>query len=205
MTKAEAGKLGYLKAKETIQQKAKDNRENYEKNPKLCKYCEKPLDYDKRRNNFCNHSCSASFNNQGVQRQGLDKVECICEYCGKYIGNFPQSNIKKYCYAKCWGLSKREITKEKIIRGECSHNKTLKRYLVEERGDKCEICGIREWKGKPLVKILDHIDGNSENNFPENLRLVCSNCDSQLETYKIKNKGKGRYKRKQRYKEGKSY
>ena len=45
---------------------------------------------------------------------------------------------------------------------------------------------------------MDHIDGNSENNRLDNLRLICSNCDMQLPTYKAKNKGKGR---KDRYKD----
>lgn len=38
--------------------------------------------------------------------------------------------------------------------------------------------------GKPLVLILDHKNGVNNDNRLENLRFVCSNCDSQLETYK---------------------
>ena len=59
--------------------------------------------------------------------------------------------------------------------------------------------------GKPIGLILDHIDGNSDNNSPNNLQLVCGNCDMQLPTYKGKNLGKGRYYRRIRYAEGKSY
>ncbi len=55
------------------------------------------------------------------------------------------------------------------------------------------------------MMILDHIDGNSENRFIDNFRLVCSNCDSQLDTYKSKNKGSGRHYRRERYKNGQSY
>lgn len=33
-----------------------------------------------------------------------------------------------------------------------------------------------------------HIDGDASNNFRDNLRLVCPNCDSQLDTYKSRNK-----------------
>lgn len=40
----------------------------YEENPKLCKCCDKPLHYDKRKSTFCNSSCSATFNNKGVNR-----------------------------------------------------------------------------------------------------------------------------------------
>jgi len=40
--------------------------------------------------------------------------------------------------------------------------------------------------------ILDHIDGNASHNTRDNLRCVCPNCDSQLDTYKSKNKNGSR-------------
>ena len=58
---------------------------------------------------------------------------------------------------------------------------------------------------KKIVFELEHKDGNSENNQPENLCLICPNCHSQTDTYKNRNKGNGRFKRRQRYAEGKSY
>jgi hypothetical protein len=61
------------------------------------------------------------------------------------------------------------------------------------------------WEGKLLGTILDHIDGNPSNNNRDNVRLICPNCDSQLPTYKGRNRGNGRYERRKRYQEGKSY
>ena len=52
---------------------------------------------------------------------------------------------------------------------------------------------------------MEHLDGNSENNNLDNLSLLCCNCHAQTDTYKVKNLGKGRFSRRQRYKEGKSY
>lgn len=56
-----------------------------------------------------------------------------------------------------------------------------------------------------LIFVLDHIDGDASNNLRVNLRLVCPNCDSQLPTYKNRNRGNGRAWRRQRYADGKSY
>lgn len=53
--------------------------------------------------------------------------------------------------------------------------------------------------------MLDHIDGDATNNHRDNLRMVCSNCDSQLPTFKSRNRGNGRHFRRERYAEGKSY
>lgn len=44
--------------------------------------------------------------------------------------------------------------------------------------------------------ILDHIDGDASRNDRDNLRLICPNCDSQLPTYKSRNKNSARTFRK---------
>jgi len=67
----------------------------------------------------------------------------------------------------------------------------LKRRLLRESlvVEICEVCGLEpEWNGKRLVLRLDHINGDSEDDRIENLRLVCPNCDSQLPTFCGRNK-----------------
>ena len=62
----------------------------------------------------------------------------------------------------------------------------LQNDLIEYR---CNVCNIEPvWHGKPMPLILDHINGVNNDNRLENLRFVCSNCDSQLDTYKSKNR-----------------
>jgi len=78
----------------------------------------------------------------------------------------------------------------------------LKKYLVETRGEHCEECNVgNSYNGKPLTLTVDHVDGDSDNNFPNNLRLLCPNCHSQTDTFKGRNKknsARSRYQRKYR-------
>jgi hypothetical protein len=46
------------------------------------------------------------------------------------------------------------------------------------------------WNDKSLKLILDHRNGVNTDDRPENLRLVCPNCDSQSETRGGKNRGR---------------
>jgi Zn finger protein HypA/HybF involved in hydrogenase expression len=73
----------------------------------------------------------------------------------------------------------------------------VRRYLWEIHDNQCSRCG---WNtpnpvtGKPILEV-EHLDGNSENNKPENLDLICPNCHSLTPTYKALNKGNGNQKR----------
>jgi hypothetical protein len=67
----------------------------------------------------------------------------------------------------------------------------LKKRILEHKliAYICSCCGIEPfWNGNPMPLILDHINGVNNDNRIENLRFVCSNCDTQLDTYKSKNK-----------------
>lgn len=61
----------------------------------------------------------------------------------------------------------------------------LKERLVEEglKEDRCEICGITEWLGKPLSMALHHLNGDGKDNRLENLQFLCPNCHAQTDTY----------------------
>lgn len=78
----------------------------------------------------------------------------------------------------------------------------FREYILNEQNGRCAICGLLPtWNKKPLSFILDHIDGDASNSARENVRLICPNCDSQLDTYKSKNKHSARSGRKEYLKE----
>ncbi len=68
----------------------------------------------------------------------------------------------------------------------------LKLRLIQEgiKDNKCESCGIKEWRNKPLSMELHHKDGDRCNHLLENLLLLCPNCHSQTETFRAKNRKK---------------
>lgn len=71
----------------------------------------------------------------------------------------------------------------------CLKKRILADSLLEH---KCALCGLGpEWHGKEMPLILDHINGINNDNRLENLRFVCSNCDSTLPTYKSRNRNTG--------------
>jgi Zn finger protein HypA/HybF involved in hydrogenase expression len=76
----------------------------------------------------------------------------------------------------------------------------IKRYLIEKCNEKCSECGWNkrnETSGKIPLEV-DHIDGNSENNLEENLRLLCPNCHALTPHFRNLNKGNGRAWRKEK-------
>lgn len=152
---------------------------------------------------FCSSSCSAIFNNKN--RKKRKNVYCKCSYCGADV----TKKNNKYCNSNCFSSHLSQITLNNFISGNCDripNTAKVYEFLLRRQNGVCQICHILpEWNGLPLKFIRDHIDGNSSNNHPDNIRLICHNCDSQLDTYKARNYGNGRHSRRQRYSEGKSY
>jgi hypothetical protein len=170
---------------------------------KVCPVCQGDVG---KRKKFCSLSCAVSFNNRGVVRRGKPK---FCVVCGKkterhnarFCGGECHVEWKYNQYIKEWlnGTKDGGICKGEVV------SKHVRRYMCSQSMGKCAICEKNEWMGKPMPLVLDHVDGNPTNHRPENLRMVCGNCDMQLPTYKNKNKGRGRFSRRERFARGKSF
>jgi 5-methylcytosine-specific restriction endonuclease McrA len=119
-------------------------------------------------------------------------IQCANESRFKYA----KKNL--YCSIKCQQLFERNERINKWLNEgiDWADSRRVPDWALsaisDRQGYKCSVCGIHEHNKKPLRLECDHIDGNASNNHIDNLRLICPNCHSQTDTYKNKNRGKGR-------------
>lgn len=149
----------------------------------VCKVCGKNL--KRGQTKYCSQSCSATDNN--TKRKKKQKE---CKQCGKKL-----TKRGVFCSSQCAADYKSILKYRQILNGDASimrstysPTRVVYKYIMQEQENKCAICGmINIWQNKPIKFIVDHIDGDASNNKRENLRCICPNCDSQLDTYKNTN------------------
>ena len=126
-----------------------------------------------------------------VYKQRKEKSKRYCLQCGKEI------NKGKFCSNKCSTEYRKNIILQKwlkneyIINGNCPLTKTIKEFLLKKNNYKCEECGFEGYNRKTGNTILQfhHKDGDSSNNSPENIQVLCPNCHAMTENYMALNKG----------------
>jgi Homeodomain-like domain/HNH endonuclease len=103
--------------------------------------------------------------------------------------------LKKY--AVIWGIPtdhfrpngrprrQKQSLESLLVRGSKIRSSKLKPrlYAAGLKQPECELCGQGElWHGQRMSLILDHVNGDRDDNRLENLRIVCPNCNATLET-----------------------
>lgn len=73
-------------------------------------------------------------------------------------------------------------------------NRIIEKKLIEYKCEKCSNSG--EWMGKKITLILDHKNGINNDHRLINLRFLCPNCNSTLETHCLGSFGVERKKEK---------
>lgn len=158
------------------------------------------------KNSFCDHTCAATYNNKKRPRS-LIRQEALkrrCKNCDKKLVYKDSHYTKIYCNSQCQQKYQYREYIKRWLAGEETGNKGSNQYLVvsgyvrkwlyETRGERCEICGWNK-KNPTSDKVpveTHHLDGNSRNTTPENIRLLCPNCHSLTPTHRALNRGNGR-------------
>lgn len=115
-----------------------------------------------------------------------------------YCSNVCQQEYQYQKYIQEWRVGFRDGSRGVNAKGISEH---VKRYMLEKYGKKCSLCGCN--RINPVTHRIpleiDHIDGNSDNNLEDNLRIICPNCHSLTTNFRNLNKGYGREWRKLKY------
>jgi 5-methylcytosine-specific restriction endonuclease McrA len=72
-----------------------------------------------------------------------------------------------------------------LVAGRRRNRGHLKARLLQAglKENRCEVCGLEEWLGRPLSMALHHVNGDGLDNRLENLQILCPNCHAQTDTY----------------------
>lgn len=165
-----------------------------------------PSKYIKKK--FCSKGCASSYNSRNQKIKNIGFLDFDLELKSE-ISDFRclncQSQIlhrNKFCSNKChrdfqykdyiakW--QRHEVTGIKGKNGQLSNY--VRRYIFEKFQSKCSKCGWSETNPytNTVPLEIEHIDGNWENSYEENLDLLCPNCHSLTSTYRGANRGHGR-------------
>jgi len=84
-----------------------------------------------------------------------------------------------------------------LVAGPLRRRSHIKGRLLRAglKENRCEECGITDWRGRPLTMALHHINGDGTDNRLVNLVLLCPNCHAQTPNYGGRNghrPGRGR-------------
>jgi hypothetical protein len=110
------------------------------------------------------------------------------KYIKKYDINV--SHFDSYYKNEKKGYVEKSKLSDILVENSTFDRSTLKRRLYEDglKQRVCEMCGQDEiWHGKCMSLIIDHINGVSDDNRIENLRIICPNCAATLSTHAGRN------------------
>ena len=173
----------------------------------ICSKCGKKFNIHQNINgesrNLCNRKycleCSP-FNAHNTKKIHLPKKDMkgLCDFCNKeYVKQYIN---QRFCSRECMGFYLKQQKIEMFLAGKLTdknvRKKSIREYLLKRQSDMCSICKAPPvHNNKPLVFVVDHIDGNFNNNNPDNIRAICPNCNSQTDTFAGKNVGANKERR----------
>lgn len=168
--------------KERICRKCKENNKEFNPKSSICLDCTK--EFGGTLNRECqNPDCGLTFSVHNI----FAKTKYCSTFCAQQVMHVIKRNqkIQDWLHGSWRGGT------------DCGISKTIRQYLLEQANYKCTVCGFNERHpsdGSCILEI-DHINGDSTDHRPENLKVLCPNHHALTLTYKARNMGKGRQNR----------
>ena len=152
-----------------------------------CRKCDKKFVPKKGTINYCSLSCR---NSRNFSEQTKEKKSCITKrkwLDGTYsLVDWDNVNNNVEKISKSFGVWEKKAY-DRLFNGEKLHIQTLRKILIWDVENCCELCNTSEWLGSAITLEVHHIDGNNKNNELSNLQILCPNCHSQTDNYRAKN------------------
>lgn len=131
--------------------------------------------------------CARRYDWSAVQRyydEGHSVRDCIAAF-GFSSASWAEAVRRDAITARPAGLPIADL----LIAGTYRGRYNLKLRLIKEglKENRCERCGLTEWRGQRLTVALHHSNGDRHDNRLENLEFLCPNCHSQTETFAGRN------------------
>ena len=146
----------------------------------------RPCDVKDRK--YCSSKCAAKYKKQPKGKGGLYRP---CTVCNKEMYVQPcKIDTKKFCSTKCQSKGKithglctdpvsyrKYIVSKQVISRGSKHPRQIRKVILFDRKNTCEICGYNEHS---FCMDIHHIDENPRNNSLDNLALLCVMCHRKL-------------------------
>jgi len=184
-----------------------------------CKHCGIVAVPECRSSRFCTKFCSRSFSTSKNRKEINEKIALTlsgkkkvqhkledfkhtCQFCSKkYIKKISLRVHLNSCIQGPRGQqvaiereTKRRKEEEELMSLPFEQLKSSLRRerIFKEQSSSCNRCKLTSWLGEKITLELEHKDGNHFNEARENLELLCPNCHSLTDTWRGRNKNKGK-------------
>lgn len=147
-----------------------------------CKFCGKKFIREKcyQGQKYCSYRCSVEAKKKNIIK--------TCEICGKKFNVKPSIAHKRFTCSKACDKERRSIMysgagaptfKNRQHYYKNTAGQRLRRLIRERDNYTCQECGKTktEMGRNPIVH---HIDGNYNNNLPDNLICLCHSCHTKI-------------------------
>jgi hypothetical protein len=111
---------------------------------------------------------------------GLSIRQCAARF-GFNLGTWHQAVSRGKIVSRPVAMPIEEL----LVVGRKTSRHHLKVRLLKEglKENRCERCGINDWRGEALNMALHHINGDGTDNRLENIEFLCPNCHAQTPNY----------------------